>query len=139
MLHTSFHEVSPIAHQVLWHLVRQQLQLGVTVIVDAHMATARAWEYLDELKRDMPGVEVVPIILQTDLATHRRRIEERGRMNKEHLNLGGDKLEDVLFKHEFIETLQRSELIRIDASGSSDEVYAAVRACAAERCGRNKN
>jgi hypothetical protein len=41
------------------------------------------------------SVKVLPIILQATLDTHRNRIEDRGRNNKEHLNLGGDKLEDV--------------------------------------------
>lgn len=122
----SFKEASPVAHEVLWHLVRKQLQLGVTVIADVHMATGRTWEYLDDLKTDMPDVTVVPIILQASLETHRDRIEERGRTNKEHLNLGGDALEDVLFKYEFIETLQRPDIIRVDANGSPDEVYVSV-------------
>lgn len=125
-LQKSFQEVSPIAYKVMWHLVRKQLQAGVTVIVDTHMATASVWESLDALKRDMTNVQILPIILQCSLDTHRARIEERGRTNKEHLNLGGDKLEDVLFKYEFIEKLHRPDLIRVNANGSPAEVYSLV-------------
>jgi thymidylate kinase len=74
----------------------------------------------------MPSVKIIPIILQCTLDIHRQRIEERGRTNTAHLNLGGDSLDDVLFKYEFIEGLQRSDLIKIDANGSPDEVYSAV-------------
>ena len=125
-LSKDFHEVSPTAYEVMWHLVRQQLANGLTTIVDSHMSVAKVWESLDELKQAMPTVIVVPIILQATLDTHRNRIDERGRSNKEHLNLGGDKLEDVLFKYEFIEKLNRSDLIRIDANGQFNNVYELV-------------
>lgn len=128
VLQKDFKEVSPIAYKVMWHLVRKQLSNGVTVIVDTHMATPVLWESLDALMQDMPDVRVVPIILQASLETHRNRIDERGRTNKEHLNLGGDKLEDVLFKYEFIEKLNRSDLIRVDANGVPDSVYEQVEA-----------
>jgi len=123
-LNKSFKEVSPIAYQVMWHLVKKELELGVTVIIDAHMAAVHIWESYDKLKTDLPQVLALPIILQASLETHKERIEERGRTNKEHLNLGGDKLEDVLFKYEFIEKLNRPDLIRINANGSVDEVFA---------------
>jgi predicted kinase len=122
----SFKEVSPVAYKVMWHLVRKRLQLGATTVIDAHMAATHIWESLDELKKDMPNVQVLPIILQASLDTHRNRIEERGRTNKEHLNLGGDKLDDVLFKYEFIEKLERPDLVRVDADGGLDDVYSSV-------------
>jgi thymidylate kinase len=121
-----FHEVSPTAYEVLWHLVRQQLKNGVTLIVDTHMASPKVWEKLDLLHADMPGVQILPIILQCTLETHRERIEKRGRTNTEHLNLGGDKFEDVLFKYDFIEQLHRPDLIRVDANKTSEEVYDSV-------------
>jgi len=123
-----FQEMSPMAYTVMWHLVRQQLKNGVTVIVDTHMATPQVWEKLDLLHTDMPSVQIVPIILQCTLQTHRERIEERGRTNTEHLNLGGDKLEDVLFKYEFIEQLHRADLIRVDANKTPEAVYESVKA-----------
>ena len=125
-LDKDFHEVSPIAYEVMWHLVRKQLGNGVTLIVDTHMSAARVWESLDTLKQDLPEVSVIPIILQATLETHRYRIEERGRNNKEHLNLGGDKIDDVMFKYDFIEKLQRPDLIRVDANKSQKEVYESV-------------
>ncbi len=122
----SFKEVSPAAYVVLWQLVKRQLQLGVTVIVDAHMSAAHTWESLDCLNKEMPNIRVLPIILQATLETHRARIEERGRTNKQHLNLGGDKLEDVMFKYDFIQSLKRTDLVRVDANGSVDHVYSLV-------------
>lgn len=126
-LNKSFKEVSPIAHKVMWHLVRNQLQLGVTTIVDTHMATASNWESLDELKTSMPDIAILPIILEATLETHRSRIEERGLTNKQHLNLGGEKLENVLFKYDFINKLQRSDLIKVDANGEANEVYLSIK------------
>lgn len=126
-LDMQFQEASPIAYKIMWHLVRKQLSAGITLIVDTHMATPGVWESLDSLKSDMPDVTVIPVILQATLDTHRTRIEERGRTNKEHLNLGGDKLEDILFKYEFIEKLNRPDLIRVDANATPQEVYTAVK------------
>ena len=132
-LQKTFREVSPIAYKVMWHVARKQLAAGVTIIVDTHMSTAKVWDDLDALKRDMPNVQVLPIILQATLETHRTRIEERGRTNKEHLNLGGDNLEDVLFKYEFIEQLNRPDLIRVDANKNPEVVYKLTESLLKER------
>jgi deoxyadenosine/deoxycytidine kinase len=126
VLQKSFHEVSPMAYQVMWYLIQKQLKAGVTLILDSNMCNAKVWDRLDMLRHDMPSIQILPIILQCSLDTHRARIEERGRTNKEHLNLGGDSLEDVLFKYEFIEELQRPDLIRIDANGEPEKVYESV-------------
>lgn len=127
ILQKSFHEISPMAYEVMWYLTRQQLRNGVTLILDTHMCSDKVWGSLDELQNDMPDVQILPIILQCTLATHKERIEERGRTNKEHLNLGGDSLVDVIFKYDFIEKLQRSDLIRIDANGNPDEIYIEIK------------
>jgi predicted kinase len=126
VLHEDFKTVSPIAYHVTWHLVRKQLDAGMTIILDTHMAFPRTWESVDKLKQDVPNLKVVPIILQATLDTHRVRIEERGRTNKEHLNLGGDEVQDTLFKYDFIEKLERPDLIRVDANGSPNDVYKVV-------------
>lgn len=82
-----------------------------------------AQHWIDEIKENTPNVLIIPIILQCTLETHRTRIEERGRTNKEHLNLGGEALDDVMHKYEFIEKLDRPDLIRLDANGSAESVY----------------
>ncbi|HSX44296.1 MAG TPA: AAA family ATPase [Candidatus Saccharimonadales bacterium] len=125
-LNKDFHEVSPVAYEVMWYLVRKQLSNGLTVILDTNMSTPRVWQSLDGLKQDMPEAIVLPIILQATFETHRKRIEERGRTNKKHLNLGGDKLEDVMHKYDFIEKLQRPDLIRVNANESFEEVYESI-------------
>ncbi len=125
-LDKDFHTVSPIAYEVMWYLIRRQLATGVTVIMDTHMSAPRVWESFDALKKDMPSVKILPIILQASLDTHRKRIKERGHNNKEHLNLGGDKLEDVMFKYEFIENLRRPDLIRVDANGTPEDTQQSV-------------
>lgn len=122
-LNKSFKEISPTAYAVMWHLVKKQLEVGISVVIDAHMAAQHTWDSLDELKKALPHIHVVPIILQASIETHKARIEERSLTNKEHLNLGGDNLQDVLFKYEYIESLNRPDLIRIDANGDINEVY----------------
>ena len=102
------------------------------------MSTLAVWDSLDTLKKAMPEVPVIPIILQATLETHRTRIEERGRTNKEHLNLGGDKLEDVMFKYDFIEKLQRPDLIRVNANESLEAVYESVEKILREHLPPNK-
>ncbi len=122
----SFHEMSPHAYDILWYLVREQLKCGVTIILDIHMARPEMWVNLDLLKQDMPDIQILPLILEASLDTHRARIEERGRTNKEHLNLGGDNIEDVLHKYEFIKNLKRDDLIHIDANQDVNQVYSSV-------------
>jgi predicted kinase len=124
----SFKEASPTAYKIMWHLVKKQLQTGITVIIDAHMAAQHTWDSLDELKQRVPKAQIIPIILRANLEIHRSRIEERGRTNKEHLNLGGDKLEDVLHKYGYIENLKRPDVVWVNANKSVNEVYDAVEA-----------
>lgn len=112
----------------MWHLVIKQLENGATLIIDAHMAAPHTWESLDKLKQAVPEAKVIPIILRASLETHRLRIEERGRTNREHLNLGGDRFEDVIHKYEYIENLKRPDLIWIDANNGAEEVYSSVEA-----------
>jgi thymidylate kinase len=128
-LQKTFKEISSVAYRVMWHLIKKQLSNDIVVVADVHMAADHIWKSLDQLSAEMPNVRVLPIILKASLDTHRSRIEERGRTNKEHLNLGGDKLEDILFKYEYIETLDRPNIIMIDANGSAEEVYASVEQC----------
>ncbi len=125
-LNKSFKEVSPIAYKLMWYLIRRQLLSGINVIVDAHMAADHLWQSLDNLKLEMPQIQIIPIILIASLSTHKARIEERGISNKAHLNLGGDNIEDVLFKYEYIKELDRTDLIRVDANHSMEEVYGSV-------------
>lgn len=126
VLGKSFKEVSPMAYEIMWFLVRKQLENGVTVIIDAHMAAPHTWESLDNLSSNIHDVTVIPIILQADLEVHQKRVEERGRTDKDHLNLGGDSFDDVTFKYDYIEKLNRPDLIRISANGTADQVYKLV-------------
>ncbi len=122
----TFHEMSPHAYDILWNLVKKQLGLGVSLVLDVHMARQEIWDTLDELKNDMPNVKILPFILEAPLVIHRTRIDTRGQSDKDHLNLGGDKLEDVLHKYEFIKNLKRKDLVRIDASREVDSVYSTI-------------
>ena len=126
ILKKSFHEISPSAYDVMWHILKRNLRLGVTCILDANMCSTFTWKTLDELKHDFPAVEVVPIILECSLEKHKARIEKRGVENKEHLNLGGDEWEMILPKYEFINKLERTDIIRVDANGNPEEVYGSV-------------
>lgn len=63
-LRKEFHEVSPAAYVVLWHLLTDQLSFGVTCILDTHMAYARNWEALDKMKQEVKDLRMVPVILE---------------------------------------------------------------------------
>ena len=121
-----FKTASPHAHDLAWFLVKKHLENGVTVILDTNTCNERTWSNVDALRQAMPEIKIVPIILECSLETHRQRIEHRGETNKEHLNLGGEVFEDVLFKYEFLKNLKRSDLVRINADGAFETVYKAV-------------
>lgn len=125
-LHLNFHDASPYAHDIAWSLVRDYLKNKTTVILDTNMCRARTWENLDAVKNDLPNLNILPIILECSLETHKNRIDHRGVTQPDHLNLGGDKLEDVLSKYEFIQSLNRPDLIRLNAEKSANEVYTDV-------------
>lgn len=127
-LNLNFHDASPAAYETMWNLVIRQLKNGLTVVVDVHMCYDRTWQQVDEIYKQMPSVKIIPIILQCTIETHKQRIDLRGRTQKDHLNLGGDKLEDVIFKYEYIEELQRKDIIRVDANGTLGQVYSLVKA-----------
>ena|SRR5690349_11902705 len=123
ILQCDFKTASPHAHDLAWAIVQKYLENGTSVILDTNMCHDRTWKNVDDLTRRMPDIDVLPIILQCSLETHRQRIEERGRTNALHLNLGGDDFEDIIHKYEYIESLKREDLIRINAEASVDEVY----------------
>jgi len=123
ILEKSFHEVSPSAYDLMWHILKKNLKMGVTCVLDANMCNSYTWKTLDGVKNEFKNIEIVPIILECSLETHKERIEKRGRKDKEHFNLGGDKWDDILHKYEFIEKLDRDDIVRVDANGSVEEVY----------------
>lgn len=123
ILGKNFQEVSPIAYDILWHLLRIQLSNNVTSILDMNMCHDRSWEAVDIIKKDFPQVEVLPIILTCSLETHKKRIRERGLNNKDHLNLGGESFTDTIHKYEYIKNLGRPDIIYLDTEESVEVVY----------------
>jgi predicted kinase len=126
ILKLDFKAASPIVYDLAWAMIKKYLENGVTVILDANMCNARTWENVDAIKATMPEVRVLPIILECSLETHKARIDHRGQYQLDHLNLGGDAFEDILFKYEYINGLERSDLIRVDSNPEIDVVYDAV-------------
>ncbi len=125
-LHIDFKQASPLAHETAWSLVRSHLKNDVSVILDANMCHDRTWENVDGIARTFPHVRVLPFILECPLDTHRTRIEQRGRTEPDHLNLGGDAFEDVLPKYDYIRNLRRDDLLRVDADRPLDAVIADI-------------
>lgn len=123
VLKKSFYEISPIAYPVMWHIIKQNLKSGVTCVLDANMCNEFTWKTLDEVKNNFENVEVISIILECSLGVHKERIEKRGTEDKEHLNLGGDKFENILHKYKFIKKLNRPDIIRVDANTTPDDIY----------------
>ncbi len=125
-LKMEFHEISPIGYDLLWYLLKKNVRVGVSFILDANMCHERTWTTLDELQKEFEHVHIIPIILVCSLETHRERVLKRGETNAMHFNLGGDVFEDILHKYDFITQLDRPDIIRVDANGLPDEVYAKV-------------
>ncbi|MDP1833809.1 MAG: AAA family ATPase [Candidatus Moranbacteria bacterium] len=126
VLEKDFHEVSFMAYDTLWHILKKNIGMGATCVLDANMCNDFTWKTLDGVKKEFKHLEIIPIILECTLETHKRRIEKRGIKDKEHLNLGGDKFENILHKYEFITKLDRTDIVRVDANGSPREVYEKV-------------
>lgn len=126
LLNKDFHETSPVAYGLLWFLLKRNLRNNVTSILDMNMCADRSWQSVDEIKIELSGIEIISMILECSLDVYKKRIEHRGATNEEHLNLGGDTLDDVMYKYEFIKNFKRPGLVRIDANGSVEKVYKKV-------------
>ena len=123
LLKKSFSETSPYAYGILFYILEKNLEFGVTCVLDLNMCHEQTWKTIDRMKKELATVEIVPIILECSFEEHKRRIDKRERENKGYLNMGGGKLEDVLYKYEFITNLKRKDIIRIDANKSTEDVY----------------
>ena len=124
----SFHESAMLGVDIYWFLIAKHLSSGISVLLDTNMHHSYSWGKLDEVKRKFPEVQTLPIILEGPLETHKQRIEERKVAEPEHLNLGGEKFEDVVFKYDLIQKLDRPDIIKIDATGSKEETYKRIEA-----------
>lgn len=123
LLSKDFHNTSPVAYGLLWFLLKRHLRNNVTSILDSNMCNDQSWKAIDEIKSEFREVDVLPIILKCSLDVHKERIFKREVTDKEHLNLGGDKLDDVMHKYEYINKLNRSGLIQVDANRPINKVY----------------
>ncbi|MBI4032645.1 ATP-binding protein [Candidatus Berkelbacteria bacterium] len=121
-----FHSTAPIAYDVLFHILYRHLSNGVTAILDANMCHQRTWDEVDKLLKKVPDTVCISIVLDAPLEVIKERVDFRGKNDPEHVNLGGDSLEDVLHKYDFIRAFDRPGLIRIDSNQRTDAVYAAV-------------
>lgn len=126
ILNKDFHRTSPIAYGLLWFLLKRHLRNKVTSILDSNMCNDQSWKAIDEIVREFKEVKLLPIVLKCSLDIHKERILEREATDKDHLNLGGDKFDDVIHKYEYINKLNHLGLIRVDANGPIEEVYKKV-------------
>ncbi len=101
--------------------------MGLSVILDVNLGWPFQWDWLDALRARRPNVRLLPIALRCSRDICLERIRAR------HVNEPATASPDV-YRHDpkildvfaFLEHLERSDLVSIDASQTAQEVYGAV-------------
>ena len=106
-----------IGYPVLFEVVRENLELGLSAILDTNMGTAKTWQHIDKLKAGLPRLRCLPLVLECPYGVCQTRVEQR--------NMGSDKLElsQHRHKHEFLGSVEYDGLVRVNSNRSLDEVF----------------
>jgi predicted kinase len=121
-----------IAYDVLFRLCEEFVGAGLSVVLEVNPGWAFQWDWLDRLAARQPGVRVLPIVLRCSRHICLERIRQRHAGDP---STGAPELYEtdpkILAVFDFLEQLQRPDVVAIDASHPADAVYSAIRQAAA--------
>jgi len=117
-----------IAYDVVFRWCEELIDAGLSAVLDLNLGWPFQWEWLEGLLARRAGIQIVPIVLRCPRNVCLERIRRR-----HALEPGTDGPE--LYQHDakiqavfrFVEELDRSDAVAIDAGRSTDEVFAAAR------------
>ena len=116
-----------MAYDVLFALCEDFLHSGIPTILDISMGWAFHWRQVDRISAEQPQTDLVAAILRCQRATCLERIGLRAAAPQRHGGpeaFAGQKVEDIW---NFLQELERPEAHFVDAGGTADQVYSAVR------------
>lgn len=115
--------IYPIAYDLLFEIVGQNLKSGLTLILDANMCQSQTWESIEKLKKEIPELQCLPIILDIEFGVAKDRVQKRKNFDPENHDLGSANLEKIMEKFEFIKSFNYPGLIKVDANRDIQTVY----------------
>lgn len=126
--HPTVPEPHRIGFSVLFALTEEFLGSDCSVIVDTNMGWEFQWQRLDEIV-DRQQAVFVPIILRCPKNVYLRRIADRHLANPNEASVEQMlQLSHFELLCEFLDRLDRPDILEVDASDGPDETYARVTA-----------
>lgn len=110
-----------VGYPVLFGVLQENLELGLSAILDSNMGTSLSWQRIDKLRASLPRLRCLPVVLECPYEVCRARVEQR---NQERS--GKDTLSRHRHKYEFLSSLNYEGLIRINSNRNVDEVFEEV-------------
>jgi adenylate kinase family enzyme len=123
--------IRELSQDLVFDLCVDHLRCGVSVVLDVKLDDPRSWERLDALRSRHPEIEVLPLLLSCPWETCLERVSGRA-ADLAPAATGGRAREEApqspsRERHRYLDGLERSDVIRIDATRSTDEVFAEAR------------
>jgi predicted kinase len=112
-------------YDVLYALASEFLADGCSVVADMSMGWESQWERLDEIAK-LAGVQFIPVILRCPYQTCVERIEHRHRDHPDRYPPAERFLRQPQLTRvwELLDTLDRPDILIVDADRGHEEVYA---------------
>jgi thymidylate kinase len=124
--------IRELSRDLVFDLCVDHLRCGVSVVLDAKLDDPRSWERVDALRSRHPEIEVLPLLLACSWETCLERVSGRATdLAREEAPQSPSRE-----RHRYLERLERSDVARIDATRSADEVFAEARDRIQARIGR---
>jgi len=115
--------IYPMAYDLLFEIMEDNLKSGLTLILDANMCQSQTRESIERLKKDIPELLYLPIILDIDLETAKNRVQKRKNLDPINHDLDSAGIEKIITKYEFIKKINYPGLIKIDANRNFEDIY----------------
>lgn len=116
-----------LAYTIMWSVVRRQLELGLSVIVDSPLSYAVGYATGQELATQTCA-RLLVIEVTLDEATWRARLEQRARTETGHKIAGWPAMQALLHSYAgcWQYPIEPDHLLQLDGSRPLDQLYAAV-------------
>lgn len=112
-----------IGYPVLFSVLQENLELGLSAILDSNMGHRQSWRQVDQLKTGLPRLRCLPLVLECPFEVCEARVEQRNLGTPDKLELSQHRQ-----KYEFLSRFEYDGLVRVNSNRNVDEVFEEVSA-----------
>lgn len=118
-----------IAYELLFRLCEEFVQSGVSVVLDLTLGWQFQWRHLDGIIQRHPTAVFLPVVLRCPHEQCMARIQSRHQARPDHYDPPSvyTSEQTILDIWSFLQKPDRPEAYSVDATGTPDEVYDAVK------------